>query len=119
VKRNALPVPQALDMAPDLGREPKSPPRNQSSHPAAGMMHYDGCKHMSICPCSSVDRAPYYGCGGRWFESSQGCVLLAQRDVAQFGSAPVWGTGGPGFKSRLPDWIRVSTVRRLHRQKPV
>src|SRR6476469_10258612 len=25
------------------------------------------------------------------------------RDVAQSGSVPEWGSGGPGFKSRLPD----------------
>ncbi len=27
----------------------------------------------------------------------------ARRGVAQSGSAPVWGTGGRGFKSRRPD----------------
>src|SRR5687767_15094657 len=29
---------------------------------------------------------------------------LAIRDVAQPGSAPEWGSGGPGFKSRRPDF---------------
>src|SRR6185503_8701444 len=28
----------------------------------------------------------------------------AQRDVAQPGSAPEWGSGGRGFKSRRPDF---------------
>ncbi len=29
------------------------------------------------------------------------------RDVAQFGSALVWGTRGRRFKSGRPDWLRV------------
>src|SRR5437016_6011184 len=29
---------------------------------------------------------------------------LVVRDVAQLGSAPEWGSGGRGFKSRRPDW---------------
>src|SRR2546426_12548834 len=29
---------------------------------------------------------------------------LVFRDVAQLGSAPEWGSGGRGFKSRRPDW---------------
>src|SRR4029079_12633989 len=37
----------------------------------------------------------------------QGCdSVAASRDVAQFGSAPHWGCGGHGFKSRRPDKIR-------------
>ena len=37
------------------------------------------------------------------------CGLLAgpQRDVAQSGSAPEWGSGGRGFKSRRPDVLEV------------
>ena len=31
---------------------------------------------------------------------------LAFRDVAQSGSAPEWGSGGRGFKSRRPDWLK-------------
>src|SRR5512146_85193 len=29
------------------------------------------------------------------------------RDVAQSGSAPEWGSGGRGFKSRRPDWLKI------------
>ncbi len=29
--------------------------------------------------------------------------LSSSRGVAQTGSAPEWGSGGPGFKSRRPD----------------
>ncbi len=29
--------------------------------------------------------------------------ILNLRDVAQFGSAPLWGSGGRGFKSRRSD----------------
>ncbi len=31
------------------------------------------------------------------------------RDVAQFGSAPLWGSGGRGFKSRRSDKIEYVT----------
>ena len=30
-------------------------------------------------------------------------LTLGLRDVAQFGSAPLWGSGGRGFKSRRSD----------------
>ena len=33
------------------------------------------------------------------------------RDVAQFGSAPLWGSGGRGFKSRRSDKNYVGLVR--------
>src|SRR5207302_7371961 len=32
-----------------------------------------------------------------------------RRGVAQLGSAPDWGSGGRGFKSRLPDHVSVQT----------
>ena len=32
---------------------------------------------------------------------------LVFRDVAQPGSAPEWGSGGRGFKSRRPDWVKI------------
>src|SRR2546428_13055462 len=32
---------------------------------------------------------------------------LVVRDVAQLGSAPEWGSGGRGFKSRRPDWVKI------------
>src|SRR5213080_522216 len=32
---------------------------------------------------------------------------LAVRDVAQSGSAPEWGSGGRGFKSRRTDWLKI------------
>ena len=35
---------------------------------------------------------------------------LRRRDVAQPGSAPVWGTGGRKFKSCHPDKIICTTV---------
>src|SRR3989454_2202833 len=41
---------------------------------------------------------------------------LVFRDVAQLGSAPEWGSGGRGFKSRRPDCskeMRVSGLRWL------
>ena len=40
---------------------------------------------LRFCPTAAV------GCG---------------RDVAQPGSAPEWGSGGRGFKSRRPDYLR-------------
>ena len=30
-----------------------------------------------------------------------------QRDVAQLGSAPLWGSGGLGFKSQHSDFIKI------------
>ena len=33
-----------------------------------------------------------------------GLLVVRGRDVAQPGSAPEWGSGGRGFKSRRPDW---------------
>ncbi len=35
------------------------------------------------------------------------------RDVAQLGSAPLWGSGGRGFKSRRPDHRRDPLEERV------
>ena len=35
------------------------------------------------------------------------------RDVAQSGSVPEWGSGGPGFKSRRPDQFQISIKSRI------
>ncbi len=36
------------------------------------------------------------------------------RGVAQFGSAPLWGSGGRGFKSRRSDQLLSSLIRDLY-----
>ena len=36
------------------------------------------------------------------------------RGVAQFGSAPLWGSGGRGFKSRRSDYLSSSFIRDLY-----
>ena len=36
------------------------------------------------------------------------------RGVAQFGSAPLWGSGGRGFKSRRSDQVSFSFMRDLY-----
>ena len=36
------------------------------------------------------------------------------RGVAQFGSAPLWGSGGRGFKSRRSDYFSSSFIRDLY-----
>ena len=36
------------------------------------------------------------------------------RGVAQFGSAPLWGSGGRGFKSRRSDYFSSSLIRDLY-----
>ena len=36
------------------------------------------------------------------------------RGVAQFGSAPLWGSGGRGFKSRRSDHFSTSFIRDLY-----
>ena len=36
------------------------------------------------------------------------------RGVAQFGSAPLWGSGGRGFKSRRSDHLSSSFTRDLY-----
>ena len=36
------------------------------------------------------------------------------RGVAQFGSAPLWGSGGRGFKSRRSDYSLSSFIRDLY-----
>ena len=36
------------------------------------------------------------------------------RGVAQFGSAPLWGSGGRGFKSRRSDHFSSSFIRDLY-----
>ena len=36
-------------------------------------------------------------------QSARPCDNLKKRDVAQLGSAPLWGSGGRGFKSRRSD----------------
>ena len=37
-----------------------------------------------------------------------------KRGVAQFGSAPLWGSGGRGFKSRRSDYLLSSFIRDLY-----
>ena len=50
---------------------------------------------MSQCGVVALNSGPLYRrfCG----------KVLGVRGVAQFGSAPALGAGGPGFESRLPD----------------
>ncbi len=36
------------------------------------------------------------------------------RGVAQFGSAPLWGSGGRGFKSRRSDYLSSSLISDLY-----
>ena len=36
------------------------------------------------------------------------------RGVAQFGSAPLWGSGGRGFKSRRSDYLSSSFISDLY-----
>jgi hypothetical protein len=33
------------------------------------------------------------------------------RGVAQLGSAPLWGSGGRGFKSRRSDFVKTRSLR--------
>ena len=37
-----------------------------------------------------------------------------KRGVAQFGSAPLWGSGGRGFKSRRSDHLSSSVISDLY-----
>ena len=39
---------------------------------------------------------------------------MIKRGVAQFGSAPLWGSGGRGFKSRRSDQLSSSFTRDLY-----
>ena len=39
---------------------------------------------------------------------------MIKRGVAQFGSAPLWGSGGRGFKSRRSDHFSSSFIRDLY-----
>ena len=48
---------------------------------------------------------PFLGISAPW--------RLVFRDVAQSGSAPEWGSGGRGFKSRRPDWFKESALQRV------
>ena len=36
-------------------------------------------------------------------------MIIKIRGVAQFGSAPLWGSGGRGFKSRRSDYLLFSS----------
>ena len=40
--------------------------------------------------------------------------IVKERGVAQFGSAPLWGSGGRGFKSRRSDQLSSSFIRDLY-----
>ena len=40
--------------------------------------------------------------------------IVMMRGVAQFGSAPLWGSGGRGFKSRRSDHLSSSLIRDLY-----
>ena len=39
---------------------------------------------------------------------------MKKRGVAQFGSAPLWGSGGRGFKSRRSDYLSSSFMSDLY-----
>ncbi len=39
---------------------------------------------------------------------------MIKRGVAQFGSAPLWGSGGRGFKSRRSDQLSEPFIRDLY-----
>ena len=39
---------------------------------------------------------------------------MIERGVAQFGSAPLWGSGGRGFKSRRSDHLSSSFISDLY-----
>ena len=39
---------------------------------------------------------------------------MRKRGVAQFGSAPLWGSGGRGFKSRRSDYFSSVFIRDLY-----
>ena len=39
---------------------------------------------------------------------------MVKRGVAQFGSAPLWGSGGRGFKSRRSDHLSSSVISDLY-----
>ena len=39
---------------------------------------------------------------------------MITRGVAQFGSAPLWGSGGRGFKSRRSDYLSSSVISDLY-----
>src|SRR5690606_7522755 len=41
-------------------------------------------------------------------------TLQPSRAVAQLGSAPEWGSGGRGFKSRRPDQIKVISFKYIY-----
>ena len=40
--------------------------------------------------------------------------IVKTRGVAQFGSAPLWGSGGRGFKSRRSDYLSSSFISDLY-----
>ena len=42
------------------------------------------------------------------------CIRDRIRGVAQFGSAPLWGSGGRGFKSRRSDYLSSSFISDLY-----
>jgi hypothetical protein len=84
--------------------------RNGSGRRWTGYCGFRACRR------SSTGRAPVSYAGGcrvgsdRRYEGRMGWWMVQGRMgwlwrcVAQPGSAPVWGTGGRGFKSRHTDW---------------
>ena len=63
--------------------------------PAAGSGHYVQRRHLSNS------------------QTSEHGVLEAARGVAQSGSAPALGAGGPGFESRRPDSVTIDPATGL------
>ena len=49
--------------------------------------------------------------------SARPCDNLKKRDVAQLGSAPLWGSGGRGFKSRRSDRLEKCITNQFHSLK--
>src|SRR6185436_11392485 len=61
-------------------------------------------------PPMDLIRKLWVGCGGGSLHHSPSRRIGWRRDVAQSGSAPEWGSGGRGFKSRRPDSHASRTI---------
>jgi hypothetical protein len=71
--------------------------RRQATHLASWPRHARADR--GIAATAGVGRLEEYGGVAKLL------LAVCQRGVAQSGSAPGLGPGGPGFKSRRPDWV--------------
>ena len=106
---------RARPLVPSVHREPAPAGVSPRGHPGAGAVPREEAALRGLAH-DVVGRGLGTGQRSSGLAHASSRYNRDARDVAQSGSAPVWGTGGRGFKSRRPDrWTHLVTARRRRR----